>query len=193
MPRQPVEHQGFVNEKRGFVLQFLSKSEIKVSSVIPHLKRIVMDFRLICHTSTYDVIHGVTLRIIMYFMYFQKPKNDIIVSNLNTIDMKVVYMIHQWNRHLFCIHVLKLSEIIPKDGGTSATLSQQTPASEATQLFLPYLFCQRCICFLHTGATKCGLNTSGYHQNHYLYLTLLKKSNGHCTINRLQIYLKLWH
>ena len=115
--RHPVEHQGFVNEKRGFVLQFLSKSEIKVSSVIPHLKRIVMDFRLICHAFTYDVIHGVTLRIIMYFMYFQKPKNDIIVSNLNTIDMKVVYMIHQWNRHLFCIHVL-----IQKDG-TWSTLS----------------------------------------------------------------------
>ena len=70
MPRQPVEHKGFVNEKRGFVLQFLSKSEIKVSSVIPHLKRIVKDFHLICHTSTYDVIHGVTLMIIMYFMYF---------------------------------------------------------------------------------------------------------------------------
>ena len=42
----------------------------------------------------------------MYFMYFQKPKNDIIVSNLNTIDMKVVYMIHQWNRHLFSLSIL---------------------------------------------------------------------------------------
>ena len=95
------------------------------------------------------------------------------------------------------IHVLKLSEIISKDGEYIGDFkfSRDLPSGRHSYL---YLTCSArvYICPFRVGAMKRFLKASclqNVHQNHYLYLTLLKKSNGHCTINRLQIYLKLWH
>ena len=40
------------------------------------------------------------------FYVFLEAQNDISVSNLNAIDMKVIYMIHQWNCHLFSLRLV---------------------------------------------------------------------------------------
>ena len=88
-------------------------------------------------------------------------------------------------------HVLKLSEIIQKDGGYMGDFKFSTGLPPRRDNYFN-LTCTASVVFvLHTGATKRSLKTSGYHQNHYLYLISVKKTIFHCTIIRLWIYLKL--
>jgi hypothetical protein len=62
-----------------------------------------MGFCLICHTCTYDVIHDVITSIVYYVMRFSEVKNQLIVADLNKLEIKVVYMIHQLKRHLITL------------------------------------------------------------------------------------------
>ena len=95
------------------------------------------------------------------------------------------------------IHVLKLSEIISKDGEYIGDFkfSRGLPSGRHSYL---YLTCSArvYICPFRVGAMKRFLKASclqNVHQKSLSLFNLTKKSNGHCTINRLQIYLKLWH
>ena len=63
-----------------------------------------MGFCLICQTCTYEVIHDVTTSITQYFVRLSEVKNELIVTSLDRIEMKLVYMIQKLKRRFIKLH-----------------------------------------------------------------------------------------